>query len=74
MSEDEVVLVGYWNGDTKDWSLSQTHQDDSDQLVILTVEVVPRNKPAVNKDLQRAMKKLPRELRNLVKDLKKWSK
>lgn len=72
MSEESFVLVGYWNGDKENWTLTKSRESEQDVLVSLDVEEVPVPSMAFKeRELRRNVKKVSRELRGFIKDLKK---
>lgn len=72
-SEKEPInLVGYWNGDEDSWRVSKNREKDSDILVALELEEIPvPNLATRDKKLKRSVKKVSKELRGFVRDLKK---
>lgn len=72
MSKEEVIVTGYWNGDSNNWTLSKERSVDSDQLVVVSIETLPNlDKDKSLDDFQRSARKISRELRGFVRDLKK---
>ena len=72
MSDDSFVLVGYWNGDKDSWTLTKVRESESDILVSLEVEEIRvPSKSSKERQLDRSVKKVSRELRGFIRDLKK---
>lgn len=70
MTDEEVKLVAYWNGDESNPEITfDVRENDTRQLVVITITPVPAGQSKSNYDITKGtaeLKKISRELRNLT--------
>jgi hypothetical protein len=69
---EEINIIGYWNGDENEWSFSKRRDAEHDILVEICFEEVPQPKVNPADKIRRSAKKVSRELRNYIRDIKKF--
>jgi len=74
MTSEEIIVTGYWNKERTNWVLSKERSSDKDEVVVISIETLPKTKDSGKgslKEFERSAKKISKELRGFVRDLKK---
>lgn len=78
MSKEEVLLIGYWNGNEEDPEITfhvKEDQKDPRKLVRITLELVEeRDSKASLRRTEKSLKRANKSLKNLAKSVKHWEK